>query len=94
MDPAKGKTTAKMPTPTDKAGVQGLLGMVQHLSKFLLSLADLTKPLRDLTLNDTDWCWEETQILVFNAVKQAVGKAPVLRYCSLDDKVTNQCDAS
>ena len=42
MNPAKVKAVAEMPAPTDKAGVQRLLGMVQYLSKFLPKLAALT----------------------------------------------------
>ena len=79
MDPAKVKAIAEMPAPNDKAGVQRLSGMVQNLSKFLPKLPDLTKSLRDLTSNDTDWCWEETPMQAFNALKQAVGKVPVLQ---------------
>ena len=48
----------------------------------------------DIILNDTDWCCEEMQIQVSYALKQAVGKAPVLRHYSLDDEVIIQCDAS
>ena len=49
VDPDKLKAIRDMPAPTDKAGVQRLLGMVQYLSKFLPNLSDMTKPLRELT---------------------------------------------
>lgn len=45
VDPDKVKAIHDMPAPTDKAGVQRLLGMVQYLSKFLPNLSDMTKPL-------------------------------------------------
>ena len=47
----------EMPSPIDKAGVQQLLDMVQYLSKFLPNLADLTKPLSDLTQKEVEWTW-------------------------------------
>lgn len=59
VDPSKVRAISEMPSPTDKAGVQRLLGMVQYLSKFLPHLSDLTKPLRDLTQNDVRFVWGE-----------------------------------
>lgn len=44
VDPAKVKAILDMPAPTDKAGVQRLLGLAQYLSKFLPNLSDMTKP--------------------------------------------------
>ena len=35
LDPAKAQAIVDMPTPTDKLGVQRLLGFAQHLVKFL-----------------------------------------------------------
>ena len=42
VDPAKVRAIIEMPAPTDKAGVQRLLGLAQHLSKFLPRLSDIT----------------------------------------------------
>ena len=50
-DPAKVETIRNMPAPTDKAGVQGLLALVQYLSKFPPNLTDVTKSLRELMQN-------------------------------------------
>ena len=55
VDPAKVKAICEMPPPTDVAAVQRLLGFVQYLSKFLPHLADITKPLRELTQGDMEW---------------------------------------
>ena len=49
VDPHKVKAIADMPPSTDVAAVQRLLGLTQYLSKFLPHLAEMTKPLRDLT---------------------------------------------
>ena len=83
-----------MPAPTDKAGVQGLLGLEQYLSKFLPNLSDMTKPLRELTQQDTEWCWDDAQNTALNQLKEAVTRTPILRYYNLSDEVTLQCDAS
>ena len=93
-DQAKVKAIADMPAPTDVAGVHRFLGMVQYLSKFLPHLSDMTKPLRDLLQKETEWCWEENQEMALRKIKDAVCATPVLRYYSLDEEVTLQCDAS
>ena len=94
VDPAKVKAIRDMPPPTDKAGVQRLLGLVQYLSKFLPNLSDMIKPLRELTQQDIEWCWGDAQITALNQLKEAVTRTPVLRYYNLNEEVTLQCDAS
>ena len=49
VDPNKVRAILEMPSPTDVAGVQRLLGMTQYLAKFLPHLSDITKPMGDLT---------------------------------------------
>ena len=83
-----------MPTPTDVAGVQCLLGFAQYLSKFLPHLSDVTKPLRDLTQKETVWTREQPQQKALDTLKQMVTNTPVLHNYSLCDEVTIQCDAS
>jgi len=75
-----------MPSPTDKTGVQRLLGLAQYLSEFLPHLSDLTKPLRKLTQKEVEWCWGETQENAFRQLKEAVTRNPVLRYNSILQK--------
>ncbi|KAK3732353.1 hypothetical protein QZH41_004327 [Actinostola sp. cb2023] len=55
VNPDKVREITEMPRPTDKKGVQRLLGLVQYLSKFLPNLTDLTKPLRELIQQETPW---------------------------------------
>ena len=94
IDPTKVKAIVDMPNPTDVAGVQRLLGLAQYLAKFLPHLSDITKLLRELTRNDTDWMWESSQQNAVDTLKKAVASTPVLRYYNLADEVTIQCDAS
>ena len=94
VDQAKVRAISEMPAPTDKAGVQRLLGLAQYLSKFLPHLSDITKPLRDLTQANVQWVWRETQQAAFEALKRAVTTTPVLRYYNLEEEVTLHCDAS
>ena len=94
VDPTKVQAIVEMPPPTDVAGVRRLLGMVQYVSKFLPHLSEMTNPLRDLTQKETEWVWDLPQQAALDALKQAVANTPVLRYYSLQEEVTLQCDAS
>ena len=76
--PSKVKAIKEMPAPTDVTGVQRFLGMVQHLAKFLPKLADLTKPLREITQKNVIFMWQKAQKDAFNAVKDAISDTPVL----------------
>ena len=54
----------------------------------------MTQLLRLLTQKDTEFSWGTAQERALKAIKQAVTETPVLRYYSLDEEVTVQCDAS
>ena len=77
--PQKVKAITEMPAPVDVAGVRRFLGMVQYLSKFLPRLAELTRPLRELTQKDVIFTWQKSQEDAFRAVKDAISDTPVLR---------------
>ena len=94
VDPHKVKAIVEMPSPTDVAGVQRLLGSAQYLSKFLPHLEDMTKPLRELTHQDSQWVWDHLQKVAFGKLKEAVSNTPILRYYNFCDEVTLQCDVS
>ena len=57
-DPEKVRAVAEMPLPTDKKGIQRLMGFVNYLSKFLPNLSDLCAPLWALTVEGTVWEWD------------------------------------
>ena len=94
VHPAKVQAISEMPAPTDKLGVQRLLGLAQYLANFLPHLSDVTKPLRDLMQSDVLWVWNEAQQTAFKKLKEMVTRTPVLRYYNLKEEVTLQCDAS
>ena len=94
VDPCKVQAILEMLMPTNVSATQCLLGLTQYLSKFLPHLSDITKPLRDLTQKDIAWTWDQAQQQAFNDLKKAVTNTPVLRYYTLQEEVTLQCDAS
>ena len=93
-DPEKVRAIVEMPRPTDKAGVQRLLGMVNYVSKFIPNLSDLTTPLRQLLHQDVLWHWEKQQETSFQAIKESLTLAPVLGYYDAQKALTLQVDAS
>ena len=55
------KAIKEMPAPTDVPGVQRFFRMVQYLAKFLPKLADLMKPVRELTQKNVIFAWQKAQ---------------------------------
>ena len=93
-DPNKVTAFMNMPTPTNVKSLQQLLGMVQHLSKFLPQLSTITEPLRQLGHRDTEWKWSTIHDSAVHKVKDLICKAPVLRYFDPAIELTLQFDAS
>ena len=94
IHPEKVRAVLEMPRPTDVKSLLLFNGTVQYLAKFLLGLSDMAHPLRQLMRKDAKWVWSETQEKAWSDIKTAISQAPVLRFYSLQDEVTLQCDAS
>ena len=93
VDPHKVQAVLEMPPPRDISAIQCLLGLTQYLSKFLPHLSDITKPLRELTQKDVSWTWDHMRQQTLDELKKAVTNTPILRYYTLQEEVTLQCDA-
>ncbi|XP_064637858.1 uncharacterized protein K02A2.6-like [Lineus longissimus] len=93
-DPKKVEAIANMPKPTDVAGVQRLIGMINYLSQFLKGLSDACEPLRELTKKDAERLWTANHDAAFEKIKHLATTAPVLRYFDVHEDTTIQCDAS
>ena len=93
-DPEKVRAIVEMLRPTDKSGVQRLLGMINYVSKFIPNMSDLTAPLRQLLHQDVEWHWEEQQEASFKAIKESLVRAPILGYYDAKKSLTLQVDAS
>ena len=52
-NPERLQAILDMPTPTDKAAVQRFLGMVGYVSRFIPTMADITKSLRTVIQKGT-----------------------------------------
>ena len=83
-----------MPEPDDVTALKRFLGMVNHLSKFMPHLSEMTEPLRRLEDKDAEWQWLKQHSIAFNTVKKYLTESPVLKYYNVNEEVTIQCDAS
>jgi hypothetical protein len=95
IDPEKTKAIRDMPVPTDKLGVQRLLGMVNYVQKFAPKLAEITTPLRDLIKKGNEFIWEEhVHGKALDEIRQILSEPPVLRFFDPNVMPVLQCDAS
>ena len=93
VDPKKVEVIAKMEWPADVPAVQRFIGLAKYLSKFLQGLSEMCKPPHHLTHKKAYWNWTHEQEDAFEQIKEAVVKAPVLKYVSKSDPTEGQRDA-
>nr|XP_050051912.1 uncharacterized protein K02A2.6-like [Dermacentor andersoni] len=79
-DPKKIAAFLQIKTPESPQEVKSLLGMINYSGRFLKNLADLTQPLRELTLKDVVWEWTKRQQNALESLKQAMSDASTLAY--------------
>lgn len=60
-DPEKVRAIKELKTPENVSEVRRLLGMANHLARFIPNLASKTEPLRQLLLKDSEWVWGPAQ---------------------------------
>ena len=70
--------------------------IVNHLSKFLLSLESIAIPLKELQGEGKPWAWTEMHNIVFNNIHQLCNSKQLLKplHISSKDPVYLVCDAN
>ena len=71
-DPNKVKSIKDWKTPTYVAEVQGFLGLVNYLLRFIPNLATLCKPLQDLCKSNVLFNWSPNTEQKFQNIKNAI----------------------
>ena len=92
-DPSKIAAIQQMPQPEDVASVRRFLGMANYMSKFVLNLAEIGTPLRELVKSDT-WNWSRDCAKAWTDIQQAILCSGVLHYFDPKEVTTLPCDAS
>ena len=83
-----------MEPPTNVSEVRRFLGMINQLSKFCPSLAEKTKPLRDLLSTKNAWLWGPSQEEAFQSLKVALSSREVLAMYNTSYRTVVSVDAS
>jgi len=78
MDPVKIAGITEWPAPTNKKEVQSFLEFTNFYQWFILDFSEHTRPLFDLTRNDSSWRWGEAERTAFTRLKGSVTSALVL----------------
>lgn len=69
---------AGIPAPTDKRGVQRLLGVANYFSKYIPSLAEKTHGLRSLIKHDAIFEWSPSHAKEWAEMCECLSRGPVL----------------
>ncbi|XP_075740610.1 uncharacterized protein LOC119165085 [Rhipicephalus microplus] len=75
--PDKVEAIKAMKAPTDIAGVRRLLGMVNHLARFLPCISEVTAPIRALLNKSATWVWQHEQNAAFKKIKELLTSRPL-----------------
>ena len=73
-DPHKIIAIENMPKPRSKQELMSLLGFINYLAKFLPHLAQVSQPLRDLTMQNVQFVWSPIHNRAFTKVNHLVSK--------------------
>ena len=84
----------KMPPPSSKREVQFFIIMINYLTKFLLRLTELSKPIRELIKDKVPFSWGPEHQELFAMLKKKLVRAPVLAYYNPQKETILQTDAS
>ena len=90
----KVKAVQEAKTPTSKAEIRSVLGLVTYLGRFCPRLAEVTKPMRDVIKKEVNFFWEAPQENAFNQLKTLVSNAPVLALFDPEKETVLNVDAS
>ena len=93
-DPDKVKAIKEMPAPSDKKGIERLLGTINYLAKFIPEMSTMTLPIRELLKKDVVFEWQSSQDSAFHKIKETLSAAPVLTFYDVTKPIVITCDAS
>ncbi|XP_028418333.1 uncharacterized protein K02A2.6-like [Dendronephthya gigantea] len=79
-DPKKVEAIRNVEAPKSAKEVRSFLGLVNYCGRFIPNLANLAKPLRELTKKDVKWHWTEECQKSLSEIQQALSSNTKLAY--------------
>ncbi len=76
---AKVEALNRIPIPRDVSRLRAFIGLANYYRRFVRGFSHMAKPLTLLTRAGQEWIWGPDQEKAFEALKHALGSAPVLR---------------
>lgn len=84
----------KFPAPRNICDVQSFLRLCSYFRKFVKNFSILAKLLYDLSRENTDFKFAETERQTFEILKEQLTSTPILSIYSPRDETELHCDAS
>jgi hypothetical protein len=94
MDPSKIQAILGWPMATKIHNLQSFLGFANFYQRFINNYSGIVIPLTCLLHKDTVWKWSPQCQEIFDMLKKAFTKAPVLQHYDPNHPITLKCDAS
>ena len=94
VDPEKTIAVGNWPEPRNKTEVRSFLGLSTYYRRFIPHLADVARPLQQLTEKDREFSWTEECQGSFENLKKLLTMTPILAYPNLTDEFGLDADAS
>ena len=92
--PDRVQAIVDMTPPQDVKGVQRFLGMCNYLSRITPSLAEIMKPLTELTHENAVWSWSSQHDKAFKTAKSLIANTATLKFFDVNKPCMLQVDAS
>ena len=93
-DPEKVQAIKKFPTPVNKEQLHSFIGIATYLSKFVARIAEVLKPLRELTSHKTEFAWYPNHEDAFQKAKDLITNDCLLHYYAPYRRLYLEVDAS
>ena len=74
--------------PINNAEVLSLLVKANYLTRFVPQLATVVQPIRELTKENVEWCWEKEQEDAFTELKHRITDSPTIEYFKTNKPAT------
>ena len=94
VDPLKTQAVREMKPPTNVHGMRRFLGFANFFRRFIRGFSEISIPLHALTHKNAHFVWSEECQTAFDALREALLSAPVLRLPDFDRPFILSTDAS